>query len=524
MNRKRHRFICLLRATKRDRRTRLAVGSLAVASSAFIFWSTSENRRTWKPSEVPVAFWAWRSTTPTEIDVAAAVRETCAKTVFLYAGQISAEGSHLVRIRAPIGQFPRHVELHLVYSATRDLLAQFERVEAVPLAAVVTSAADEDLHRARVDGASVIGVQLDFDVPTRLLTKYAAVIRAIRDRLPPGLRLSITGLPTWMSSEHLREPLSCCDFWIPQCYGARIAQRVDQNVPTTSARYVAETVAGARALRRPFYAGLAAYGYAIHYSRNGELVGLRGDLDPLLVARSPDVDLIVREPLRTKGLQDGDVGEWRLVYGARRDLLVGATPVRAGESLVLYVPTSAGLRSCAQKVRQEAGERLLGICVFRLPTVDDPTTLTPPEVSDALNDRSPRFILDARIERVSPKASRDGSRKAVLALQGTGRLRLGESLSLLVRVPTGALRSVSSVDFSVATPVFESGGETTPCAWRRANALKLSIDWWPPRTTTSATLEFDGDIPNEIAMEYVARMDDGKHVEGAMKLTTTTGK
>ncbi|HEU4387197.1 MAG TPA: DUF3142 domain-containing protein [Blastocatellia bacterium] len=503
---------------------RLAAGSLAVALSAFILWSTSENRRTWEPSEVPVTFWAWRSTTPGETDVTAAVREMCAKAVFLYAGEISAEGSSLVRVRAPIGQFPRRVDLHLVYSATRELLARFERVEAIALAAAVMSAADEDLHRARLDGASVIGVQLDFDVPTRLLTKYAVLIRAIRDRLPPGLKLSITGLPTWMSSEHLREPLSYCDFWIPQCYGAQIARRVDQNIPTTSSWYVAETVAGARALRRPFYAGLAAYGYAIHYSRNGELLALRGDLDPLLVARSSDLDLVGREPIRSTERQNGRVGEWRLVYRARRDVMVGGTPVITGESLVLHIPTSAGLRSCALKVRQEAGERLLGICVFRLPTVDDPTTLTLSEVSDALNDRTTRFTLDARIERISAKASRDGLFKAVLAFDRNGGLRLGESLSLLVRVPPGALRSASSGDFSVAMPVFESGGETIPCAWRRANALRLSIDWWPPRTTTSATLEFEGDVPNVIGLEYIARMDDGEEVEGAMKLPITAGK
>ena len=39
----------------------------------------------------------------------------------------------------------------------------------------------------------------------------------------------------------------------------------------------------AASLNRPFYAGLAAYGYAIHYASNGARLAVLGDLDPALV-------------------------------------------------------------------------------------------------------------------------------------------------------------------------------------------------------------------------------------------------
>ena len=42
--------------------------------------------------------------------------------------------------------------------------------------------------------------------------------------------------------------------------------------------------------------------------------------------------------------------------------------MRAGESLVFDLPSAETLRASAQAVRANAGEQLLGICVFRLPS------------------------------------------------------------------------------------------------------------------------------------------------------------
>ena len=170
-----------------------------------------------------------------------------------------------------------------MYNATRSFLKQFEEITDVDATSSILSAFDADVDRAKSDDARVIGLQLDFDVPTRLLPRYAAILKAIRGRLQDQIQLSITGLPTWLDSPALVETLAACDFW-----GAAVLRRT--NTPATrrtnsdnNSEFVFRSVSRTRDLGVAFYAGLAAYGYAIHYSRGGSLIGLRGDLDPLLI-------------------------------------------------------------------------------------------------------------------------------------------------------------------------------------------------------------------------------------------------
>src|SRR5205085_7618064 len=133
-------------------------------------------------------------------------------------------------------------------------------------------------------GARVIGLQLDLDVPTRLLERYGRVLRETRALLPEGTLLSVTGLQTWMGAGELRGVLDAVDFWAPQFYGAEIPATVERVVPIASPGAVSRAVARARELGKPFYAGLAAYGYALLYTEKGKLLEARGDIAPARVA------------------------------------------------------------------------------------------------------------------------------------------------------------------------------------------------------------------------------------------------
>src|SRR5207253_325174 len=143
-------------------------------------------------------------------------------------------------------------------NGTRSLLAEFERLDEAALASTLTETYAMDAVRASSDGAKVVGLQLDFDVPTRLLPHYERALRKMRERLPSGTKLSITGLPTWMDSPSLNETLSAVDFWIPQLYGAEIPDRLNQMMPISSSQTIARTVARLRRFNHPFYAGLSA--------------------------------------------------------------------------------------------------------------------------------------------------------------------------------------------------------------------------------------------------------------------------
>jgi hypothetical protein len=262
--------------------------------------------RTWAAAETPVAFWAWRQQAPTAAEIEQVKLQTGARLLFLRAGQLDYEQGRLRRIRAVEGRLPNTIETHLVYNATRDMLTGFEKIEPAALAQFVAETFTADFDRATRDGAHVTGAQLDFDAPTRLLPRYGAALRILREHMRQGVKLSITGLPTWMDSPQIVDLLDTVDFWTPQLYGAAIPDRADKLIPISSPDAVRQAVIKARELDRPFYAGLAAYGYTILYSPEGALLEARGSLDPALVANHPQLELIESGPF-----DGGGPSDWR---------------------------------------------------------------------------------------------------------------------------------------------------------------------------------------------------------------------
>lgn len=487
-------------------------GLLCVLSiTAFSWHRYSQPPRTWRPGELPVAFWAWQSRAPRQTDVDAAISQTGASALFLRAGQIDLEGGKPRRIRAVAGTMPKNIKLHLVYNATRDFLSGFEKLNPDEVAEAVADAYALDERRAAADGATVDGAQLDFDVPTRLLTEYARLLILVRERLPSEARLSITGLPAWMASRSLKDALSLVDFWIPQCYGASIPDRLERGEPIASPKLVAKAVARARELGRPFYAGLAAYGYAIHYSRDGSLLALRGDLGPEVVAGVAALELVGRHTFGGAGreLAETRSKEWRHVYRARVDCAIDRATVRTGEWIVFEVPTSESLRECALAAREQGGDALLGLCVFRLPSADDRTTLSTREVNYALADvdPAPSFNLQARAiprtRSVLITVENDGSASSIL----------GQSaMTLSVEVPSGTVRSVSLEGFASYEAIADAADDahSGACSLRRADTLRFTKNWWRPGSRASAAIELAGELPASIQGECLVTTDAGR--------------
>src|SRR5262249_59169469 len=150
-----------------------------------------------------------------------------------------------------------------------------------------------------------------------------------RERLPSGAKLSITGLPTWMESSELREVLRQVDYWIPQAYGAKIAENDNEFAAITTPDQVATVADGARRLGYPFYIGLPAYTYASLYSVSGKLVGLRGDIAPMELLAGGDFELLRRRPVPTAARYSSACAEER-IGGSRYDFKARADTVIAG--------------------------------------------------------------------------------------------------------------------------------------------------------------------------------------------------
>jgi hypothetical protein len=466
-----------------------------------IGWRTYQKPRVWATNEVPIAFWAWRNEAPVQHDVNNAMQDARARALFLRAGQIDYQAGVIHRIRGLNGTLPQGIELHLVYNATRSLLAQLESVDETSLAAAIAEAFEADVERARANKAALAGLQVDIDVPTRLLQRYARTLRALRARLKPGVQFSITGLPTWMDSADLVSVLDQVDFWIPQCYGAEIPERRDQSIPISSPQMVARAVTRARELNQPFYAGLAAYSYVLLYNNSGALITVRGDVSPGRVAADPNLELVERRTF-------AGAHEWRYEYRVRADAIVDGLTMQAGDYLVVDMPSSDSLRVSARMVRELAGEKLRGICVFRLPASDDPSTLTLAEVAAALGDYQSQIAIEVRIRRDPQSLIKNQAQPQNWIVEmknaGTGNALVG-SLQVDLALRPGSFEDLRTPAFASYETLCGSVPALQPCSRKRANVIRLKLNLLTPGQTLRAILVLNDEptarVPVSIQMQ-----------------------
>lgn len=519
------------RLTRSHKWFRLLAAAAAVLALMLVTagWRRSHAPRVWSPGEVPVAFWTWRTEAPTQTEVERAVAETGARTLFLRAGQFELKSWRVERVRAVEGAMPRGVELHLVYNATPQLLSEFGRVEEKELSAAFVETFRTDSARAERDGARVAGLQLDLDVPTRLLARYGRVLRGTRFALPAGVKLSVTGLPTWMESSELRSVLGEVDFWAPQFYGAEIPATADRIIPIASPRDIARDVARARELGKPFYAGLAAYGQAIIYDAHGRLIELRGDLDPARVASDVNLELVGRRAFGAGAEGDGGrsgaappAGEWRYVFRARIDTVLDGLTLRAGEQVVLEVPGSESLRAGVRGVREGAGDKLLGICLFRLPTRGDATTLQLKEMAAALQDREPEFSTRLSAGAFDEEAEAENGFVLTAENDGAGGAVYGAgAMTLTLRVPSGSVRGVTRLEgFDTFETLCGSQDALQPCSAARASFVRLGARAWPVGARARAGLSFEGGAPGALEASVAVRRDDGRVWKQGVSVST----
>lgn len=462
------------------------------------YLSAGSAHKRWAAEEVPVAFWAWKTSTLVEEDIRNARERSRMNVLFLRAGQFDFKDGEVTRIRPVSGHVPNAVEIHLVYNGTRQLLKGLESIKPESLAAVVAETYRSDVEKYSASGAKIVGVQLDLDYPTRLLPHYAEAVRGLRRQLPEGTRLSVTGLPTWMSSPDISLLLDAIDLWIPQLYGAEIPTSIDRAVPISSQREIRRSVAEARRLGKPFFAGLAAYGYAIHYDRRGEMVEVRGDIDLSSALGHGSLEFVLQENL------GHDV---RHVFRATSDLVLDGLVIAKGESLVFDSPTARSLREAARVVREEAGDQLLGICVFRLPTADDKTNLRLSEIVNALRDRPVTNSVELTIKKNSEQQLRLTAVNA-----GSASSFAQDALAIDLYVPSGSVQGVAGIDGFDGFETLCAHDSDIPrkCSSARANIIRLKKNSWRPGDQSSCRLSANLDPQNEITAFVTTRTESDR--------------
>jgi hypothetical protein len=278
-------------------------------------------------------------------------------------------------------------------------------------------------------------------------------------------------------------------------------------VPISSPAEIARLVNKARELDQNFYAGLAAYSYAILYSSSGSLISLRGDMDPAVIASDPNLELIDQRPFEAAAISGS---EWRYAYRARSDGVTDGLAMRAGDVLVIDVPTTQSLRASARIVREMGGEKLQGICVFRLPARDDAATLTAEQVESALTNQDSVAAFDVRIRKISLP------RTWILELKnvGTATVVVG-SLNIDLSVTPGSVVDVTAKDGAAVETMCDHQyagvrKNLQPCSHPRANVIRISAPVLRAGQTLTALLELNHDPPPTMPVAISVQTDAGR--------------
>ncbi len=159
----------------------------------------------------------------------------------------------------------------------------------------------------RSAGTRVAEAQLDFDCPSARLRDYAGLLREARERLGREIRLSVTGMPSWLDAKDLTELLAAVDAWTLQVHltelpgnaelgtrnseqegsAAHEKQGGDLRVPSSDFRVslppLCDTakahrwIARADALGRPFRIALPSYSYRVHFDAAGKFLGVENE-------------------------------------------------------------------------------------------------------------------------------------------------------------------------------------------------------------------------------------------------------
>ncbi|MEP6703788.1 MAG: hypothetical protein ABJB34_03185, partial [Acidobacteriota bacterium] len=157
--------------------------------------------------------------------------------------------------------------------------------------------------------------------------------------------------------------------------------------------------------------------------------------------------------------------------------------------------------------RENAGELLLGICMFRLPTAEDRMILSPVEIAAALADTETKPSTAISIETV-------GDRRFAVRAENTGNASstIGDgAMTVDIDLPEQGLNSVSDlVGFTSYESLCWNHESLEPCSILRARVLRLSAASWRPGEYASAALKFESKPPPHFRTTFTMKIDDGR--------------
>jgi hypothetical protein len=341
-----------------------------------------------KPLEI--SFWYWHTPYKIEAAEAAQLQAIEVKQLFVLAGtfKMQHDAVHMV--------MPQQWEtatstfgVHLVFHIDSTLIREFEKLPVETLAQSLGTSIYLACDNAARSGVRVVGVQLDFDCPTRLLERFGDLMHRLRPKLRHGLQLSATALPTWYTSSSVDLLMKQVDFLTPQYYEPTISKTVDGTSTISSVSLLQHGLKAAGRHDYPFYAGIPAYGHALLYTDKGDLLGMYHDMSVTAAMQQPAFRLdrsFGADREAKPATSTNYVGEDMYDFEAVRPDEDGHG---LGFHLVYDIPTPELLRSYMAALEAERPRNCRGVILFRCPEANEPSTLPITAIAATLAHRKP---------------------------------------------------------------------------------------------------------------------------------------
>lgn len=362
-----------------------------------------------------VSLWYWKQPFEIPDSERSALRTMGIRSLYVRAGTFVRRGEGVALTLPQVWKgtskgTSSDLDITLVFNMGYDLVRPFQSLSNEKLASGIVERVERERARARGAGIRVVGVQLDFDCPTKRLSKYADLLGRLRVLREEGrCRLSITALPTWynsgFNSSDAAMVMRQVDFTVPQFYEPGMGMKRDTLVPISRLSMLRRGLRQAGATGLPFYAGIPAYGHAMLYDEHGDLDSLYHDLTARDAVQLSAFHTTAVYGIDSKGrpaAADGKnyIGEDVIDLEAVRAASNGQG---LGYHLVYEMPTPELIAQHLAEVRRDRPANCRGVILFRYPEADSAMTVPMEGIAAVLSGKSARPEIEVHLKPTRSK-------------------------------------------------------------------------------------------------------------------------
>lgn len=483
--------------------------TLAVVAAAGVAGAVAW--RVWRrpaPPPLSLSYWYWHRPFRLSVDERKALDAAGVRELFVHAGTVYVDEAGKLRtaLRQQWGDGGKGLRAHLVVNTSSGVLTKLESLPPESLADAIARTVAEAREGARARGLDIVGVQTDIDYPTRLLPRYAAMLDALRAKLP-HLTLSAALLATYYDSRRLDPVLQRLDFAVPQFYEAQTPRRLDAFAPVSDPKRLEKGLAAAGRRGFPFRTGLPAYGHALVFDGGGRLRGVYRDASADTLAGDPRFRLEKQET-------EPRSGERILTF-------VASGTDRPDHRIVYDLPTPDALARCLNLLREKRPENCTGAILFRLPERGESATLPLATTLALWRGETPTPAVRVRVRsRIARpwSAVEGGSASAEVFVDVTNAGSASTALApdavvVDVRLGRAGVESVAPGAFARATPFVGAPGR--PGGASRADGVRFVAAGIPAGATlTAGPIRLPGGAVPKVTVAWSALADRGPALTG----------